>query len=217
MRFSASSRQAVVLAVILLFALVVFHSAPSERRVELPAPLASLNTPLADWQMVNQGAVEKDVQAVLHADETLIRDYVNTTTSERASLFVAYFRSQTTGSAPHSPKNCLPGSGWVASRADIIRIPVDGEAAPIPVNRYVVSKGETQAMVLYWYQSHTRVIASEYWSKLYLVYDSMRYRRSDVSIVRVIVPITKSESQAEQTAISWVRSIFRPIHDLLPA
>jgi EpsI family protein len=217
MPFPPLSRQSIVLAILLLCAIGVFYGTPSERPVNLTAPLSSLNPAVSGWRLVNEGTVEKEVQNVLRADQTLIRDYVNKSTSERASLFIAFFSSQTTGSSPHSPKNCLPGAGWIASRSDIIRVPVAGEAEPIPVNRYIVSKGETRSMVLYWYQSHDRVVASEYWAKLFLVYDSMRHHRSDTSIVRVIVPITGSEEQAEQTATALVKSVFQPIRILLPA
>jgi len=40
----------------------------------------------------------------------------------------------------------------------------------IEVNRYVIQKGLEKQVVLYWYQSHGRVIASEYWAKIYLLW-----------------------------------------------
>ena len=46
-----------------------------------------------------------------------------------ANLFVAYFQSQRAGQTPHSPKNCLPGSGWTWSVADTIRVDIAGRAS----------------------------------------------------------------------------------------
>jgi len=209
-------RQAVVLVILLLVAIGVFYGTPPERRIRLDGSLSKLRTEIPGWQLLHEGAVEPEVQNVLRADETLVRDYVSTNGAERASLFIAFFGSQATGAAPHSPKNCLPGSGWTASQSDIIQISVPGESEPIPVNRYIVGKGETRALVLYWYQSHRRVVASEYRAKLYLVYDSIRDRRSDTSIVRVIVPITGDAGRAEQTAIGLVQAAFQPIRAVLP-
>ena len=33
--------------------------------------------------------------------------------------------------------------------------------------------------MLYWFQAHGRVVASEWWAKYYLIYDSIRLNRSD--------------------------------------
>jgi EpsI family protein len=217
MPFLPRSSQSIVLAILLLCAIGVFYGMPPQRPVNLTSPLSSLPQTLPGWILLDQGTVAADVENVLRADQTLIRDYINTSTSERANLFIAFFRSQATGAAPHSPKNCLPGAGWIASQSDIIHIPVPGMPEAIPVNRYIVSKGDARAMVVYWYQSHNRAVASEYWAKLFLVYDSIRLHRSDTSIVRVIVPISGTEQQAEKAAISFVRSAFGPIRHLLPA
>ena len=51
-------------------------------------------------------------------------------------------------------------------------------------------------MLVYWYQGRGRVVASEYWGKIYTVIDSVRRRRSDGAMVRVTVPIGRSESEA---------------------
>ena len=44
----------------------------------------------------------------------------------------------------------------------------------IAINRYVIEKGLDTQLILYWYQSHGRVIASEYWSRLFLIRDAIR-------------------------------------------
>lgn len=217
MRLFNASRQTKTAAVLLLAAIAAFYGRPAERRVDLAAPLSTLAPTLPGWQMVREGAVDDETEAVLRADQTLVRDYVNTGSAERANLYIAFFRSQTAGVAPHSPKNCLPGSGWVASQSDIMHIRVPGAEDPIPVNRYIVNKGDARALVLYWYQTHNRVVASEYLAKLFLVYDSIRLHRSDTSLVRVIVPITGSEAQATQTAESLIARFYEPIRKLLPA
>ncbi len=103
---------------------------------------------------------------------------------------MAYFQSQRAGQTPHSPKNCLPGSGWTWSVADTIRVSIAGRAQPIEINRYIVSKGEERAVVLYWYQSRDRVVASEYRAAAFTAWDALRYNRTDTELVRVVVPVT---------------------------
>ena len=63
-----------------------------------------------------------------------------------------------------------------------------GGPQPIVVNRFVIQKGLDRQVVLYWYQSHGRVVASEYWSKATSCDDAIRLNRSDAALVRVISP-----------------------------
>jgi EpsI family protein len=73
--------------------------------------------------------------------------------------------------------------------------------------------------VLYWYQSHGRVVASEYTSKLLLIHDAIRMNRSDGSLVRVIAPIpmgATDDTDAQQLAESFVRVLFPHLPAYLP-
>src|SRR5262249_9163543 len=156
---------------------------------------------------VKEGYVDAETQTVLKADDTLTRWYGNSRFPGQASLFVAYFKTQRTGKTPHSPKNCLPGSGWERLRDDVVTITIPGLAEPIQVNRYVVAKGEERSLVLYWYQSRTRVIASEYKAKFWTMADAIRYNRTDTSLVRVVVPVSGAgEAAAEQVAVEFAQS-----------
>ena len=102
------------------------------------------------------------------------------------------------------------------------RLPIanaDGNGRDIIVNRYIVQKGLERQLVLYWYQSHGRVVASEYWSKLYLVTDAIRTNRTDGSMVRVIAPIAhgdESGAAAERVAEDFVRAILPALPAYLP-
>ena len=100
------------------------------------------------------------------------------------SLYVGYYRSQREGDTMHSPMNCLPGAGWLPVSDDDVAIDVPGRETPITVNRIVIRKGADRQVVVYWYQSHGRVIASEYWSKAYMIYDAVRRHRSDAGCGR---------------------------------
>jgi len=89
-------------------------------------------------------------------------------------LFIAYFPTQRKGDTIHSPKNCLPGAGWIPAESSRIWIDQQG-GNKIQVNRILVTKGADRALVLYGYQAHSRVILSEYGAKYYLVADAISY------------------------------------------
>jgi EpsI family protein len=159
--------------------------------------------------------VEQEELDVLKADDILTRVYKNDSTRVAVSLFIAYFKSQRTGQSPHSPKNCLPGSGWQPEQNGTIDIPIGSRS--IHVNRYVVSNGSEISLVLYWYQSQGRVIADEFAAKFYLVEDSIRHHRSDTSLVRVIVPVAAGQQNlADAVGVNFVQAVFPVTKAYLP-
>jgi EpsI family protein len=167
--------------------------------------------------MVGEYPIEKEVQDVLQATDTLNRIYQDTSSPGGVSLFVAFFKSQRTGVAPHSPKNCLPGNGWVPERSEIVRYPVPGSAEGIEVNQYIVQKGDTKNVVVYWYQSHGRVVASEYKAKFFVLADAIAKNRSDTALVKVIAPVVNDDVPAALAhAQRFVASAFGPISQGLP-
>jgi EpsI family protein len=132
-------------------------------------------------------------------------------------LFIAYFKTQRYGQSPHSPKNCLPGSGWEPIEDSKMPLAVPGESSPITINKYVVAHGDDKSVTLYWYQSHGRVIASEFSAKFWLVADAIRYHRSDTALVKVIVPIRGNDiDAATQLGTGFIQSLFPPLLKQLP-
>ena len=209
-------KPAVVLSVVFLAQAGLFYglsrgeSAPSHRAFD------TFPSELGNWKLAQQGVIEDEVKGVLRADDYINRVYQDS--SRRvADLFVAYFNSQRSGQSPHSPKNCLPGSGWVWSVSDEISIDIPGRAAPIRVNRYVVSKGDAKDVVVYWYQSRDRVVASEYKATVFVVADALRYNRTDTSLVRVTVPVQNNPEAATSTAVEFVKTMFGTLRSYLPA
>jgi len=181
------------------------------------APLASLPSSIAAWRMVGEYPIEKEVQDVLKATDTLSRVYVDGKTPHPVSLFIAYFKSQRSGVAPHSPKNCLPGNGWVSEHHEIVRLAVPGVDGGLEMNQYVVQKGESKSVVSYWYQSHGRVIASEYKAKVYVVIDAIVENRTDTSLVKVSTPVINNDVAAAVDATNrYIADSFASITASLP-
>lgn len=211
------TRQALIVTALLVAQAAVFYGLPKERPVNLLSPLASFPTMIGNWTAIQDMPVEKEVLDVLKADATLSRFYARSGQTPAINFFMAFFRSQSTGVSPHSPKNCLPGSGWAVSKSDMLGIQVPGLPEPITVNQYIVSKGDARSLVLYWYQSRNRAVASEYLAKIYLVLDSVRYRRSDTSIVKVTVPVSNNDDDsARAAAVDFLQAGFQRVNDILP-
>jgi EpsI family protein len=109
----------------------------------------------------------------------------------------------------------LPGSCWQPVSAEHINIALpNGETAP--VNLYIIEKGLERQLVLYWYQSHGRIIASEYWAKYYMVRDAIRINRTDSALVRIAIPFKQDRQVAQQLATSFAQQMLTPLESFIP-
>ncbi|HUO31064.1 MAG TPA: EpsI family protein [Bryobacteraceae bacterium] len=207
-----------ILTLVLLVQAVLFWTAARGEHVPHGAPLELFPAQLGAWQETQNYPVEQEIRDQLKADDLLNRAYEDASAEATAGLFVAYFKTQRTGQSPHSPKNCLPGSGWEPEATGSLDVAVAGQPQPIRINRYVVSHGDEESVVLYWYQSERRVIASEFSAKFWLVMDSIRYHRSDTALVRVTVPVFHNDRErATQSAVAFVQALFPALKGYLPS
>lgn len=162
-------------------------------------PLKELPQQIGGWRQQGEDVrFDRETEKVLRADDYVSRNFESK--GRLASLYVGYYATQRNGATYHSPLNCLPGSGWVMSDAGRITISPDA-AASFEANRYVIQNGNQRALMIYWYQGRGTAVASEYWAKIYTVLDSVRQRRSDGALVRVMVPLGNSPAEAEKAAV----------------
>ena len=152
---------------------------------------------VGSWKATSDQSIGAADESVLKPDEYILRDYVDTASGRSLDLFVAYFKSLQNAYGPHSPRICLPGSGWLISSNAVLNLSVPGRPGGIPVNEYTMEKANQRILVLYWYQNDRDVWAEEYHAKLRLLPDLIRYRRSDVSLVRVIMNLPGPTPSAE--------------------
>jgi len=141
---------------------------------------------------------DAETMSVLRASDYLLRNY-RLGNDKMANLYIGYYATQRDGATYHSPLNCLPGSGWTMEDPAMIAIALpDGKS--FVANKYVIKNGNSRELMIYWYQGRGRAVASEYWGKIYTVLDSVRLRRSDAAMVRVMVPVTTSDAAAQESA-----------------
>jgi EpsI family protein len=196
--------------------------ARAERSESVPArtSFASFPMQLGEWRGVQDPPMDPQVRAVLGVSDYLTRAYFQPDKAG-VGLYIGYWDSQRQGDTIHSPLNCLPGAGWAPVSKSTIDVPSGVGGEQIAVNRYVVRKGLDSQVILYWYQSHGRVVASEYWSRLFLIRDAVRLNRTDGAIVRVIAPVlsdnAEAESAAQRLAARFVTTLFPRLSSYLPS
>lgn len=209
------SRHMLILTGVLLVQIGLMQGYSRQENVPIVPSLQEIPKNFPHWSLLQEGTIEKEVLDVLRADEALSRFYSNG--KGYISLFVAYFKTQRTGQTPHSPKNCLPGSGWTPSESGEVDIEIPDANRTIRVNKYLVSRGDQSSLVLYWYQSLDRVVASEYLAKVYLVTDAIRHNRTDTALVRVVVPVGPDGADfAMAQGQDFVKEVFSSIQTYFP-
>jgi len=169
------------LAVTMLLLLVATLQFAFARRTKVVPhrPLAEFPSRLGSWTQAAEMQIDADSAAVLKADDYVLRRMRNEK-GDSVELFVAYYENQRAGESMHSPKNCMPGSGWDPVSISTVTLPDHAR-----VNHYVVEKNGQRTIMLYWYQERGRTIANEYQGKFQLIASTILSGRRDGAIVRV--------------------------------
>ena len=108
----------------------------------------------------------------------------------------------------HSPKHCLPGGGWEIWQLGSSTVPVNGR--DVPINKYSIERSGVRNLMMYWYQSKDRIVASEYLGKLMLVKDTLLTGNTSGSIVRITLPDTPgAEEQGQRFAVQLIPQVQR--------
>jgi EpsI family protein len=182
-----------------------------------PVPdLASFSTGIGDWQRVREDMLSEGVARNLGADAHLASTYLDHRTGLYADLLVAWFQSQRGGARqPHSPKVCLPATGWEPWESGDVSL--DFPSGRITVNRLVMAGNHQRAVVTYWYQTPRRVIAGEWPAKFWLAADALRDRRSDTALIRIFVWAGKGgDTEASEAAVRFTRDVYPLLRGYLP-
>jgi EpsI family protein len=172
------------LTVVLLLVTLGASALTLTRKVaELAFPLKTIPSELAGWTQTESQQLDAKTLRALDATSYISRLYVKH--GSPLSLFVSYYAQQRAGESMHSPKHCLPGSGWDIERYGSANVMVDGKLTAI--NRYTILNAGQRRIVYYWYQSGMRIVANEYSGKAFLIWDTLTNGNTAGAMVRIIV------------------------------
>jgi EpsI family protein len=211
------NRRLLTIAVVLFLTLGVRIWVSAAPIIPTRMSLSEFPKAVHDWTQFREDVNSDEINGVLKADDYTLRSY-RRSDGAAADLFVAYYKVQRAGESMHSPRNCLPGWGYAILQNDEVELGHTTAGKPAMINRYVVEKNGQRSLVLYWYQENGRVIANEYWGKIYLVWDALRTGRRDGAIVRFVSPIRKGQDldQAMVPALDLARAVAPELPKYLP-
>ena len=192
-----SARFWTVVALLAGTALLLYARGNSDL-IPVSEPLSQIPRTIAGWSG-NDMQIDQETLDVLGAGDFLSRVYIHGREEPPIGLFIGYFPTQRTGVTVHSPKNCLPGSGWAFESSQYVNLN-DENGKAHRVGEYIIADGENRQFVIYWYQAHGRSIANEYLAKIYLVTDAIRLNRTDGALIRVTTPFDANEGRSAARA-----------------
>ena len=164
--------------------------------------------------MTAQERFTEDILSVLKPTDYLSRRYEGSTVG-RVGFYIGYHDGGKESGEIHSPKNCLPGSGWQQLSSE--RMDLKEPLGTINLVKAVYQKGSSRELFLYWFQMRDKTIADEYVLKLAGISSSVVHGRKDAAFIRVSVPFEVDEQEAAATGIRFIRDVYPLIREFLPA
>jgi len=176
-------------------------------------PLSDFPEKIESWQMSKLNKFSDNILGALKPTDYLFREYVDNK-GKKVSLYIGYHGGGKNGGEIHSPKHCLPGSGWyeVSTRKSVLSIP----GGTINLVKAIYQKGESKEVFLYWFQVQDRSISDEYTLKMAEIVNSALYRRRDASFIRVSVPIDSDIEQSVTRGEQFIREFEPMFREYLP-
>jgi exosortase D (VPLPA-CTERM-specific) len=209
-----ADRRPLYAALLLICLILLMATLLSNRPQIIPERNGFLTFPatIGDWHG-HASSLEPETEKSLAMDDYVLSDY-SKADGKIVNLYVAYYASQRTGESPHSPLVCIPGGGW-----SIAKLERTSFGAEHPLNRAIIERNGSKQLVYYWYEERGRSIASEYWSKWYLLFDAITKNRSDGALVRLITPISPGEFErdADGRLLLFMRDLLPHLGSYLPS
>lgn len=200
---------------LLVAATVLIHLRSEGDAMPLRRSLNDFPRLVGDWRGEETLLFDDKIQAKLRASDYLMRRYVDPA-GRPLWLYIGYWDTQRKGAIPHSPANCLPGSGWEPLEAKRVTVSLPAPYGPITINRYLLQKDRDLQLVLYWYDAQGRPLAGEIPAKLEMLKSAMLRNRTDGALVRVSGMVQGSVAGTSERLMAYIKALYPVIREHLP-
>lgn len=200
----------------MIFTMVFLKYVNYSEDIEPNKPFSTFPRQIGEWKGT-EDKFEQKIYNELGVDDSFLGHF-QASDNRYVQFYVGFYQSQREGDLIHSPKNCMPGGGWNITDTSIEELKIPGNSpSKIDVIKLDLEKGREKQIVLYWFQSRGRFISSEYWQKIYLVFDSIIKRRTDGSFIRLIAPVINgNEEKALKDLKNFAIEVVPILQEYLP-
>jgi EpsI family protein len=186
-------------------AALVLASAVVDLAVPPPQAVAPARTSLYDFPtQIGEWVGRRDTLQSVYLDALRLDDYVladfRGADGQPVNFYAAYYQTQDSTRAIHSPHDCIPGGGWEITRFEQRPFPTRGNSGSFEVNRAVVQLGSQRQIVYYWFQERGRRFSDEHVARWYLFWDALTRHRTDGALIRFVAPLSPGAHEADVDA-----------------
>ena len=203
---------------VLVFALLIVAGAYIQlvepRPILLDRPLSEFPARVGEWRMIREDIFSPEIMAILRPTDYMSRDYVDGQ-GHRVTLYIGYHGGRKGDGGIHSPRNCLPSSGWYINSSELVPIRLH-DGRDINIVDTVMSKNVHTISFYYWYQVRGGILTNEYALKLSEMWNSFTARRKDAAFIRVSMPISDPHEGRDPALDRFVADFYPLIHQSLP-
>jgi EpsI family protein len=176
-------------------------------RRDAPAPLArplsQFPTALGHWRMIAEEHYPLEIIAFLRPTDYLARRYENPN-GQRIDIYIGYHDAAQAAGPVHSPKNCLPGNGWIELVTRPASVQLAGRNQRI--TQAIYGKAEEELLFLYWFMVRDSIQTSELGLKTAEVATALRYGQRSAAFVRISLPTKHDPTTALAVATDFLNS-----------
>ena len=171
-----------VLVILMLSAAVYMTYNPRELLAPEGQALQEFPAQVGEWRSVSNTLFDAPVLNVLRPTDYLMRVYTNRN-GDNLGFYVGYHNGGPDSGPIHSPRNCLPGSGWFPLESTEMEFPAG--SGNVRLVRVDFAKGSEQMTCYYWYQVQNETLTQDFALKLSEFKRMVFDRRKDASFIRI--------------------------------
>lgn len=202
----------VVLCGLILSAILFINFGGTVRPIPLIQPLENFPQVIGSFKRIGSQSFNQAVLETAGMDEYIMWQYQNAQ-GYILGLYIGYYQDQIEGGIIHSPKHCMPGSGWEPFQMKVVEATA-ADGKNYTITRMVMQKGGDKQIAHYWFQGRGRVIANEYGDRAWMIWDSITRKRSDESLVRITGP--GNGEQDIQKQMEFIGALLPELSRFLP-
>ena len=210
MKYSISTSRIIILLVCFGLTWYLLSLTSSVKAVAIRQSLSTFPKQIGGFALNNSFQSSADVLELLGVNDYLQYNYVGTD-GGLVNFYVGYYRAVGVEGSYHSPKNCIPGGGWGIDSVNKVQLNqgIEDNNTAV-VSEMLIRNGDEYRVVLYWFQNRGRIIASEYWEKIYLVLDALFTGRRDGSFIRIMAYAENGDIEAARDRVRDFANLVLP-------
>jgi exosortase D (VPLPA-CTERM-specific) len=155
-------------------------------------------THVGDW-VGTRDALQSVYLDALRLDDYVLANF-HGPDGQQVNFYAAYYQSQDSTRAIHSPHDCIPGGGWEITQFGQRTLPAPDGSGSFKVNRAIVQLGSHRQIVYYWFEERGRRLTSEYSARWYLFWDALTRHRTDGALVRFVATLPPGANESDVDA-----------------